>query len=225
LGNSGIEEENRDKKEYTFYKEEMLMKLYYSPGACSLATHIVLNESGLDYIAEPVDLKAGRYVGGDFKKVNPKGYVPVLELDDGEFLTEAAVICQYVADQAPEMRLIAEAGSMDRYRQLEMMHFISTELHKGFGPLWGGDANEQFKSATKDKLGQRFAYINEQLGKKPYLFGDRFTIADAYLYVMLTWTGFHQINLSSLNNLTEYKARVEARPCVQTALKTEGLLK
>ncbi|MGZ3686222.1 MAG: glutathione S-transferase N-terminal domain-containing protein, partial [Bdellovibrionota bacterium] len=142
------------------------MKLFFSPGACSLSPHIVLAEGGFNFTTEKVDLKAGTYAGGDYSKINPKGYVPALQLDNGEVLTEGAAIVQYLADKKPEAKLIPAVGTMERARCIEWLVFIASELHKGFGPLWNPTATEGEKSAAKDRLGKRFAYVNEKLKGK-----------------------------------------------------------
>lgn len=199
------------------------MKLYYSPGACSLAPHIVLNEAGLPYSAEKVDLRSKKTAGGaDFSRINPKGYVPALELDDGAVLTEGPAIDQYLADQVPDSGLAPKAGTLARYRLLEWLNFISTELHKQFGPFFHGGTEEE-KSKQRDKLGQRLGYIEGQIQGKQYLLGDVFTVADAYLFVMLTWLPKARVDLSAWPSLAAYFARVKARPQVQATLKEEGL--
>lgn len=202
------------------------MKLYYAPGACSLAPHIVLQEAGVRFDAEAVDLKAGKTAGGqDFRAINPKGYVPALQLDNGEVFAEAAALLQYLADQAPDTQLAPAHGTMERYRLNEWLTFISTELHKGFAPLWKPDSPEQTKEAAKATLAKRFAYLDAQLAGRAYLTGDRFTIADAYLFTVVNWTNFHAIDLSPYPNLKAYLGRVASRPKVQQALRAEGLLK
>lgn len=199
------------------------MKLYYSPGACSLAPHIVLNEAGLPYSAEKVDLRSKKTAAGaDFTCVNPKGYVPALELDDGSVLTEGPAIDQYLADQVPDSGLAPPAGTLARYRLLEWLNYITAELHKQFGPFFHG-GTEQEKKAQRDKLGQRLGYIETQLKDKQYLLGDVFTVADAYLFVILTWLPKAQVDLAAWPALSAYFARVKARPKVQAALKAEGL--
>ena len=199
------------------------MKLYYSPGACSLSPHIVLNEAGFKYDLEKIDLGKHQTAGGaDFYQVNPKGYVPTLVLDNGEVLTEGSAIVQYLADQKPESKLAPQAGTMERYRLMEWLNFISTELHKGFGPLFHGD-NEEAKEKQRAQLGKRFAYIEAQLKGKRYLLGDQFTVADVYLFVILTWASKTGIGLSQWSVLKDYFARIGERPQVQATLKEEGL--
>lgn len=200
------------------------MKLYYAPGACSLAPHIVLREAGYKFELDKVDFAAEKTAGGEyFFKVNPKGYVPVLKLDDGQVLTEAGVILQYLADRKPESGLAPEAGTMARYHLLEWINFISTEIHKSFGPLWRSNIPEQTRQDQKDLLAKRFAYVAGQLENKQYLTGEKFTIADAYLFTVLNWTGVLRIDLSKWPILQTYMARIGARVQVQEALKAEGL--
>jgi len=199
------------------------VKLYYSPGACSLSPHIVLNEAGFKYDLEKINLGKHQTAGGaDFYQVNPKGYVPTLILDNGEVLTEGSAIVQYLADQKPESKLAPQAGTMERYRLMEWLNFISTELHKGFGPLFHGD-NEETKEKQRAQLGKRFGYIEAQLKGKHYLLGDQFTVADVYLFVMLTWASKTGIDLSQWSALKDYFARIGERPQVQATLKEEGL--
>jgi glutathione S-transferase len=202
------------------------MKLYYSPGACSLAPHIVAREAGLSPDLEKVDL-ANRTTasGGSFLEVNPKGYVPALQVQDGTVMTEVSALIQYLADQAPQAGLIPAVGTPERYKVLEWIGFISTEIHKGFGPLWNPTTPDAVKQATKEKLFQRFAYLDQQLDGRTYLTGEQFTVADAYLFVVVNWTNFHGLSLGDYPNLAAFMGRVAARPKVQEALQAEGLLK
>ncbi|MGO4574230.1 glutathione transferase GstA [Microvirga sp. 2TAF3] len=201
------------------------MKLYYSPGACSLAPHIVAAEAGLDVQLDKVNLSAKTTEAGqNFLNVNPKGYVPALVLDNGELLTEASVVVQYLADRAPASGLMPECGSMDRYRVQEWLAFIATELHKGFGPLWKS-ASEEAKQAAIDNLHRRFGLLDKSLEGRSYLMGDRFTVADAYGFTILNWTHFHKIDLSSYPHLAAYMKRVADRPKVKRTLQEEGLVK
>ncbi|MPR09330.1 glutathione transferase GstA [Microvirga tunisiensis] len=202
------------------------MKLYYSPGACSLAPHIVAREAGLSLDLERVDL-ASRTTASDrsFLEVNPKGYVPALQVQDGTVMTEVSALIQYLADQAPQAGLIPAAGTPERYKVLEWIGFIATEIHKGFGPLWNPTTPDAVKQATKERLFQRFAYVDQQLDGRSYLTGERFTVADAYLFVVVNWTNFHGLSLGNYPNLTAFMARVAARPKVQESLQAEGLLK
>ncbi len=202
------------------------MKLYYSPGACSLAPHIVAREAGLSPDLEKVDL-ANRTTasGSSFLEVNPKGYVPALQVQDGTVMTEVSALIQYLADQAPQAGLIPAVGTPERYKVLEWIGFISTEIHKGFGPLWNPTTPDAVKQATKEKLFQRFAYLDQQLDGRTYLTGEQFTVADAYLFVVVNWTNFHGLSLGDYPNLAAFMDRVAARPKVQEALQAEGLLK
>jgi len=199
-----------------------MMKLYHTPGACSLAPHIVLFESGADFEAVIVDLKAKQLAdGSDYLAINPKGAVPALGLDDGQVLTENATILQYLADQAGSEELLP-SGGLTRYRVLEWVTFVSTEIHKGFGPLWNPSTPADVNSATRDALGKKFDFIQERLGEG-FLTGDAFTIADAYLFTVLRWTGIHDIDLGRWQGLSAYQQRVAARPKVADALAAEGL--
>ena len=196
------------------------MKLYFSPGACSLHPHITLREAGLAFELVRVDLRAHKlHDGSDFYAINPKGYVPVLELDDGARLTEGAVIDQYVADRKPESKLLPPAGTMERYRVQEWLNFIAAEVHKAFGPLFGND--EAPKEAARARVGKRLDFVAKALESRPYLMGDTFTVADAYLYNMLRWTAHGGIDLAKWPALQAFFARVDARPAVQAALAAE----
>ena len=199
------------------------MKLYFSPGACSLAPHIALAEVGATYDAVKVDLR--KHVtadGSDYYAINPKGYVPFLALDEGNALSEVAVILQYVADRKPGT--IAPAfGGFDRYKLMEWLNFIATEIHKTFGPLWHPTTPEATKGASKEKLAARYDLIEKTLATQPYLTGESFSIADAYLYTVTRWAAPLKVDLSSFPALAQYMARVEARPAVQKVLAAEGL--
>ena len=200
------------------------MKLYYTPGACSMAVDIALREAGLTFDMERVDLQGRKTeTGADFTAVNPKGYVPALQLDNGEVLTEAAVVLQYVADQKPESGLIPKAGTLERYRVQELLHFISTELHKSFGALFNPAASEDMKKASMDNITRRFGYLNEKLGDG-YLTGPQFTVADAYLCTVLGWCNFLKLDLSPWPKLGAYAGRCMGRPKVLETLKAEGLM-
>lgn len=202
------------------------MKLYYAPGACSLAAHIVAREVGLSFDLDKVDLGTKQTAGGeDYTQVNPKGYVPALKLADGQILTEAAVIVQYLADQKPQSGLAPTAGTLERYRLMEWLNFISSEIHKTYGPLWKPDTPEATKQSAKDLLGQRFDYLVDTLGAQPYLMGEGFSVADAYLFTVLNWTNIHHIDLGKWPALKDYRARIGERPRVKEAMKAEGLLK
>jgi glutathione S-transferase len=201
------------------------MKLYYSPGACSLAPHIALAESGLPYATKLVDLKKHALSDGtDYYTINPKGYVPLLELDDGSRLSEVAVILQCIADRKPGT-LAPPFGSMERYRLMEWLNFIATEIHKGLSPLWKPTTPEAYRPVVLDAVGKRFDFVVASLGDKPYLTGDRFTIADAYLYTIVNWHKFLKFDLGRWPSLERFQARVAERPNVQAALRAEHLLK
>ena len=202
------------------------MKLYYSPGSCSLSPHIVLHESGLPFEAVLASTKTHKLQDGtDFYTINPKGYVPLLELDDGQRLSEGPAIVQYIADQVPAKGLAPAAGTMPRYRLIEWLNFVSTELHKSFSPLFWPTIPEEAKKVYRERLMGRFAWVDQQLAGKAYLMGDSFTVADAYLFTVTRWCGFFGLDISALGHLNAYVARVAARPAVQAALKAEGLLK
>ena len=201
------------------------MKLYYTPGACSMAADIALHEAGIAFTPERVDLATKKTAAGaDFAQINPKGYVPALGLDDGSVLTEAGTVLQYIADRKPEAGLAFAAGTMERYRLMEWINFISSELHKGFGPLWNPKTPEEVRKGAIAQLGRRFDYVASALGTKPYLMGDRFTIADAYLFTVLNWTHVHKVDLAPWPTLQAYMGRVAARPKVQETLRAEGLI-
>ncbi len=202
------------------------MKLYYASGACSLAPHIVAREAGVTVDLVKVDLAAHKTAdGGDFYAINPRGYVPALEIDGGTVLREAAVVTQYLADQKPGAGLIAAAGSLDRLKQQEWIGFIATELHKTFSNLWNKQMPDAGKEITKTKLATRFAELDKHLAGKQYLMGDKFTAPDAYCFTIVNWANFLNLDLKPYANLSAYMARVAARPKVQEALKAEGLLK
>ncbi|MBO4225898.1 glutathione transferase GstA [Bradyrhizobium neotropicale] len=202
------------------------MKLYYSPGACSLSPHIALLEAGLPYELVKVDVRAKKLENGDdFLQVNPKGQVPALALDSGELVTEGPVIVQIIADRAAGKNLAPAHGSAERYKLLEWLNFITTELHKNFSPLFAPVLSDDTKAFFKDRLMGKLKYIDGQLAGRDYLLGSQFTVADGYLFTMLAWADRMKFDLSGLPNLTAYKARVAARPKVQEALTKEGLLK
>jgi glutathione S-transferase len=200
------------------------MKLYYSPGACSLASHIALLEAGLPFTTDRVDMRTRQTSDGRaFTTVNPNGYVPSLELDNGEILNEGQAILQYVADQKPAAQLAPAPGTLPRYRLIEWLSFISSELHKSFGPLLRPGGPEDVKTAARDKLGLRLNYVAGHLASRQYLVGDHFTVADAYLYTILTWTRIAGIDLAAWPVLAAYRERIQQRPTVQAARATEGL--
>lgn len=202
------------------------MKLYYSPGACSLSPHIVSRELGLPVELKKVNNKDKTFDGGgDFRKVNGKGYVPALELDNGQVLTEGPAIVQYLADQKPEAGLAPKAGSFERYKLQEWLNFITSELHKAFSPLFRPNTPEDYKPVAKENIGNRLQWLDQQLADRDYLMGKTFTVADAYLFVVVGWSKHVGIDTSKYPNLSAYLARVGARPKVQEALKAEGLVK
>lgn len=202
------------------------MKLYYAPGACSLASHIALREAGLPVELVKVDLGSKRTeTGVDFRTVNSKGYVPTVELDDGQRLTEGPAILQYIADKVPTRGLAPSPGTMERYRLQEWLNFISTELHKQYSPLFDRQADEAVKQRQRERLAERLGWVSRQLGERDYLMGSNFSVADAYLFTVLSWSGLVGVDLSGLAALTAFVARVGAREAVQAALRAEGLLK
>jgi glutathione S-transferase len=201
------------------------MKLYYSPGACSLSPHIALLEAGLPYDLIKVDLRAKKLENGDdYLKVNPKGQVPALQLDSGELVTEGPVIVQMIADKAGK-GLAPARDSAERYKLLELLNFITTEVHKNFGPIFSPVLADDAKAFFKDRVMGKFRYLDTQLAGRDYLMGKQFTVADGYLFTMLSWAERMKFDLSAMPNLLAYQARVAARPKVQEALAKEGLLK
>jgi glutathione S-transferase len=204
----------------------VIMKLYYSPGACSLSPHIVLCESGLAFEPVLASTKTHKLVDGtDYYTINPKGYVPLLELDDGQRLSEGPAIVQYLADQVPAKKLAPPAGTMERYRVQEWLNFVSSELHKGMGGIFNPAMPEDAKKLMREKTGGRLKWVDSQLEGKSYLMGDAFSIADPYLFTVTNWTSHTGIDVSGLKNLGAFMARMAARPAVQQAMKDEGLLK
>jgi glutathione S-transferase len=202
------------------------MKLYFSPGACSLSPHIVLKESGLPFEAIAAPTKTHQLQDGtDYYSINPLGYVPYLVLDDGRTLHEGPAIVQYIADQVPGKQLAPANGSWERYKLQEWLNLIGTELHKGgFSPLFTPTMPEQAKTMAKTRLDSRLAWVDAELGGKTYLMGEHFTVADAYLFVVTGWGKFVGVDISKLRHLSAFMVRVAARPAVQEALKAEGLL-
>ena len=201
------------------------MKLYYAPGACSLSPHIALREAGLAFSLEKVDLKAKSLAGGgDFLAVNPKGYVPALELDDGQILTEGPAIVQYIADRNPQSGLAPAAGTIERYRLAEWLGFVNSEIHKSFSPLFNPDAAPAWKEAARANIAKRLDVVERHLGANAYLLGERFTVADGYLFTVLNWSGWTKFDLSKWPRVQAYLARIAERPKVREALTAEGLL-
>jgi glutathione S-transferase len=202
------------------------MKLYYAPGVCSLSPHIVAREAGIPLELKKVNTKDKTIEGGgDYWNVNGRGYVPALELDSGEVLTEGPAIVQYLADRKPESGLAPKAGTLERYRLQEWLNFLTSEIHKGFSPLFKPNTPADYKTIAKENLAARFDWLDGQLAGKEYLMGRQFTVADAYLFVLLNWTKSQSIDLARWPNLAAFQARVGARPKVQEALQNEGLLK
>ncbi len=202
------------------------MKLYYSPGACSLSPHIALLEAGLPYDLVKVDLKAKKLENGDdFLKINPKGQVPALALDSGELVTEGPVIVQMIADKAAGKNLAPPRDSAERYKLQEWLTYINGELHKNIGPLFNPALSDDAKAVFKDRATGKFKYVDGQLAGKDYLMGKQFTVADGYMFTMLSWADRMKFDLAGLSNLKAYQARVGARPMVQQALTKEGLMK
>jgi glutathione S-transferase len=202
------------------------MKLYFTPGACSMAPHILLRETGQKFDLEQVDLASKKTKSGaDYKKVNGKGYVPALQLDNGEVITEAPIILQYIADQKPEAGLIPKAGTMERYRTQEWLNFVTSELHKGFGALFNPAVPDAYRTIAIDRIGTRLDFLAPQLEGKQYLQGDKFTAPDAYLFTVLSWAPHLKMSLDKWPGIPAYLGRVAARPQVQATLKAEGLTK
>jgi len=200
------------------------MKLYYFPGASSLVPHIVAREAGVPLELEKVDLGSKRTAAGEnFLAINPKGYVPALRLDDGSVLTEVVALVQCLADRAPDRGLMAAPGTLERYRVLEWVGYIATEIHKGFGPLWNAKLAPEAREAAITALSKRLDHVEQALGRHPYLTGTGFTVADAYLFVVAGWAPWVKLDLSPWPRLGEFLARVAARPMVRAALEAEGL--
>lgn len=206
------------------------MKLFFSPSACSFAPHIALAELGIKYELESVNLGTKQCASGDYMKINPKGSVPALKMDNGEVLTEVAVILQYLADQKPEKNLIPKAGTPERYRCQEWLNFIATEVHKGMSGLFSADrfitnkeGNQQYRGMVKALFEKKMNILSTQLQKNNYLMGSQFTVADAYLFTVLNWTKHLQLDLTPWPSLLGFMERMQTRPAVATALKEEGL--
>lgn len=202
------------------------MKLYYAPGACSLAPHIVLRAAGYRFDLDKLDFATKRTASGeDFTQVNPNGYVPALKLDDGQIFTEVAVILQYLADQKPESGLAPKLGTMERYRLMEWLNFISSEVHKTLGALFNPKLTPEWKDNQIAVFGRRCDYVVKNLGSKAYLLGDKFSIADAYLFTILGWSTYLKVDMSKWPALKDYMARIDAHPAVKEAMRAEGLIK
>ena len=201
------------------------MKLFYTPGACSLASHIVAQEAGIKLDLDKVNLATkAASSGADFLALNPKGYVPALQLDDGSILTEGTAIVQYLADSKPAAGLAPANGTIDRYRLQALLGYINSELHKSFGPLFNPAVTAEVRAERQEYLGKRYAYIENELKGKSYLTGEKFSVADAYLFTVTSWADHVKIDLSGFPNLAAFQKRVAARPAVQAAMKAEGLI-
>jgi len=201
-----------------------MMKLFYAPGVCSLSPHIVLKESGLPFELVRTDIKAKTTEGGgDYKKTNPLGYVPALGLDDGTILTEGPAIVQYIADKVPEKKLAPANGTLDRYKLQSWLNFVSSELHKGFSPLFNPAMPEAAKQIAKDRLAARFAHLDAHFAKHNYLMGNDFSLPDAYAFTVLRWTAPTKIDLAPYPHIQAFMQRMQARPAVQAAMTAEGL--
>ncbi|RJX30262.1 MAG: glutathione transferase GstA [Oxalobacter sp.] len=201
------------------------MKLYYFPGACSLAPHIVLRETGITHEIERVDLtNKVTETDADFLGINPKGFVPALQLNNGQILTEAQVLVQYIADQTPDKHLVPLAGSLARYRVMEWLGYIASDLQKGFAPLFNPDTTDVTRTTVQLNLARQFDYVASHLETAAYLVGDRYTVADAYLFTVLNWADYVDIDLAEWPELVAYQQRIAHRPAVQAAMMAEGLL-
>ncbi len=201
------------------------MKLFYAPGACSLSPHIVAQEAGIDLQLVKVDTKTKTIAAeGDFWAINPKGYVPALELDNGEVLTEGPAIVQYLADLKPDAKLAPANGSWARTRLQEVLGYINSEIHKSYSPLFNPKTTEEVRTERKEYLRRRYALLDKQLAGRKYLFGDQFTVADAYLFVVTNWAKSTKVDLSDFTNLQAFQQRVAARPAVRAAMQAEGLI-
>jgi len=200
------------------------MKLYFSPGSCSLSPHIVSRELGIELTLDKVDISTKKVAdGSDFLAVNPKGYVPALKLDNGEVLTEGPAIVQYLADSKPDAKLAPPNGTLERYRLQEMLGYINSELHKAYGPLFNPKTSPEMKKDREDYLHQRYGLIDKKLAGRSYLFGEQFTVADAYLFTVTNWSNYVKLDLSAFPNLLAFQERVAARPAVVAAMVAEGL--
>lgn len=201
------------------------MKLYILPGACSLASNITLREAGIPFDLVKVDRRTKLAGGVDFNTINPKGYVPALQLDDGQVLTENVVVLQYIADRNPAAGLAPAAGTLERYRLMEWLSFINSEVHKGFSPLFSAEATDEVKQYARNHLSKRLDYLQSAVGGRRFLMGDQFTIADAYLFTVLGWGAHAGVDLARWPALKSYHERIGGRPHVIEALRSEGLIK
>jgi glutathione S-transferase len=201
------------------------MKLYISPGTCSMASNIALHEAGIPFEAAKVDKRTKRVDGVEFIEINPKGYVPALRLDDGQVLTENVAVLQYIADLKPDSKLAPPAGTMERYRLQEWLSFINSEVHKAFSLLSSQEATEDMKAYARNSITKRLTYLQGALGEKQFLMGDQFTVADAYLFTVLSWGPYVGIDIGQWPNLRSYVERIRSRPHVVEAMTAEGLIK
>jgi glutathione S-transferase len=200
------------------------MKLFYSPGTCALSPHIVAHEAGIELRLQKVDLKSKTVASeGDYWAINPKGYVPALELENGELLTEGPAIVQYLADLKPEVHLAPSAGTLERYRLQEMLGYLNSEIHKTYSPLFRPTTPPEVRTERLEYLRKRYELIDKRLEGRQYLFGDTFTVADAYLFTLTRWAATVKLDLSGFAHLQEFQARVAARPAVKAAMAAEGL--
>lgn len=201
------------------------MKLYFSPGACSLSPHIALIESGLPFTTEKVDLRSKTTAcGADYTSINPKGYVPALEMDDGVLLTEGPAIVQYIADKVADKHLAPAAGSIGRYQMISWLNYIGTEVHKSYSPMFDPSASEEIKERARKNLMKRYEYVERMLEGRDYLVGNQFSVADVYLFVVTNWAGMLKFDMSAFPKLNAFQTRIGARPAVQQALRAEGLI-
>ena len=201
------------------------MKLYFSPGACSLSPHIILQESGLAFTIEKVDMRSKQTASGaDYMSINPTGYGPALETDEGVLLTEGPAIVQYLADKVPEKNLAPANGTIERYQVMSWLTFIGTEMHKNYSFLFNPAASDEAKENAKQNLIKRYTYVEQMLAGREYLVGDQFSVADGYLFVVTNWAAFLKFDLSAYPNVAAFQQRIGSRPAVQKALKAEGLL-
>ena len=201
------------------------MKLFYTPGACSLAPHIVAHEAGIELRLQKVDINTKTVAApGDFWAINPKGYVPALELDNGELLTEGTTIAQYLADRKPETGLAPAAGTLERYRLQETLGYLNSEIHKTYSMLFTPNLPQEVRTEREEYLLRRYLLIDQKLERRQYLFGDELTVADAYLFTVTSWAAFVKVDLSKFANLKKFQERVAARPAVRAAMKAEGLI-
>lgn len=199
------------------------MKLYFSPGSCSMASHIALREAGVDFELVRVDLRTGTCHGQPFKELNPKGYVPALQLDNGDWLTEGIALLSYIAGQSKSGALLPQAGTWEFYKALEWLTFISTELHKGFSPLWNRNSSESERVNAWERLSTRISLVDDQLKRSKFILGDTFSVADAYLFTVLNWAGMLKLSLEQWPAVTRFMAAMKDRPHVHATLEKEGV--